>query len=168
MKAEGGKIEGKRISAEVDHFTKYAVLVVDGDTGLAVTEEPAAKSTNETPNAAFRDVVGHWAESSINRAASSGFVDGYADGTFRPNAEITRSEMAVMVANASDLIVDPNAATGFADDRLISTWAKGAVNAIRTLGLVKGRSSGEFDPTGKTTRAEAVTVLLGLLDVTKE
>ncbi|MFC5469009.1 S-layer homology domain-containing protein [Cohnella suwonensis] len=224
VKVEGGKINGNRISAEVDHFTKFTVLVVDGKTGLAVTEEtPTETPTEETTDAAFRDVAGHWAEASIKQAVSTGFVAGYADGTFkpnrtvtraefavmlvralklqgegaelsftdtkeigawarqavalavqagiikgfndgtfRPNAEITRSEMAAMIAGALELPIDANAATGFADDKQIPKWAKGAVDAIQKQGLVKGKGSGEFDPSGKTTRAEAVTVLLNM------
>ncbi|MNJ02369.1 hypothetical protein D3C73_1623110 [compost metagenome] len=45
----------------------------------------------------------------------------------------------------------------------IPAWAKGAVAAIKELGIVDGKGSNQFDPTGITTRAEAVTVLLNML-----
>ncbi|MGM9668370.1 MAG: S-layer homology domain-containing protein, partial [Faecousia sp.] len=45
----------------------------------------------------FPDVSGHWAESEIARAASLGWVDGYEDGTFRPDEPITRAEAVTLI-----------------------------------------------------------------------
>ncbi|MNY75159.1 Endo-1,4-beta-xylanase A precursor [compost metagenome] len=71
--------------------------------------------------------------------------------------------MAMMLANALGLILDANVSTGFDDDKDIPTWAKGAVAAIKQLGLVQGKGQNEFDPSSSTTRAEAVTVLMRML-----
>jgi hypothetical protein len=45
----------------------------------------------------FSDAAGHWAESAISAAAELGWTDGYPDGTFRPNALITRAESATII-----------------------------------------------------------------------
>jgi hypothetical protein len=45
----------------------------------------------------FSDISGHWAESTINRAAAKGWVGGFEDGTFRPDGELTRAQAATMI-----------------------------------------------------------------------
>lgn len=107
--------------------------------------------------------IGSWAQKAVAQAVQTGIISGYEDGSFRPDVEIARVEMAVMLANASRLSVEANAATGFADDRNIPTWAKGAVSVIKKLGIIQGKDSNEFDPNASTTRAEAVTVLMRML-----
>ncbi|MFD0682163.1 MULTISPECIES: cadherin-like beta sandwich domain-containing protein [unclassified Paenibacillus] len=212
VEVTGSKINGKQISVEVNHFTKYAVFAVDKVTGKS------------TPAVDLNDIAGHWAEANIKQAVSSGIVSGYPDGTFKPNhtvtraefavmlmntlkpqgegaaltftdtakigiwaqkavaqafqagiikgyedgnfrpdAEITRAEMAVMLANALGLTVEANTVTGFADDKDVPAWSKGAVAAMKKQKLVEGKGANEFGPTDSTTRAEAVTVLLNLL-----
>jgi arabinogalactan endo-1,4-beta-galactosidase len=220
VKVNSGPINGNRITAEVDHFTKFAVLVVDQATGLPVTD----RSTELTTEAGLSDISGHWAEVNIKRAVSEGIVKGYADGTFKPNAtvtraefavmlmnalkpsgkgaalgfkdsipawaepsiaqaleakiirgyeegtfrptaSITRSELAVMIARAAgvDLITASSTSTGFADDSQIPAWAKDAVAAVKKLGIVNGRSGNLFAPNETATRAEAVTIIMNLL-----
>ena len=61
----------------------------------------------------------------------AGIVSGYEDGSFRPDAQTTRAEMASMIANALKVPLDANAQTGFADDEDIPNWAKGAVGSGR-------------------------------------
>ncbi|GIP59888.1 MULTISPECIES: S-layer homology domain-containing protein [Paenibacillus] len=110
------------------------------------------------------DRIGGWAKQAVAQAVQAGIVDGYNDGSFRPNAQITRVEMAVMIARALQLQLNANASTGFADDETIPQWAKGAVEAIRKLGIVDGRGGNRFVPNETATRAEATVMLLRLLD----
>lgn len=49
--------------------------------------------------ASFKDIQGHWAEKHIEKLKNAGIVNGHADGTFRPDEQITRAEAAVMMAN---------------------------------------------------------------------
>jgi hypothetical protein len=104
--------------------------------------------------------IGAWAQKAVAQAVQAGIIKGYEDGSFRPDAEIIRAEMAVMLANALGLPIEAKAATDFADNKDIPAWAKGAVSADKKLGLLEGKGSNAFDPNGKTTRAEAATVLL--------
>ena len=48
---------------------------------------------------AVKDIAGHWAESSITSMINKGYVNGYPDGTFKPNATITRAEFMKMIVN---------------------------------------------------------------------
>ncbi|MFD0961580.1 leucine-rich repeat protein [Paenibacillus chungangensis] len=110
------------------------------------------------------DQIGNWAKQAVAQAVQAGIVDGYNDGSFRPNAQITRVEMAAMIARALKLQLNTNATTGFADDEAIPEWAKGAVEAIRKLGLADGRGDNRFVPNETATRAEATVMLLRMLE----
>jgi uncharacterized repeat protein (TIGR02543 family) len=104
--------------------------------------------------------IGSWAQKSVAQAVNAGIINGYEDGSFRPNAEITRAEMTVMIAKALNLADGAAASSGFADDKDIPDWAKGTVAALKNLGIIEGKSANQFAPGDKMTRAEAVTVLL--------
>ncbi|GIQ62468.1 hypothetical protein PACILC2_10360 [Paenibacillus cisolokensis] len=110
------------------------------------------------------DQIAGWAKQAVAQAVQAGIVVGFSDGSFRPNAQITRVEMAAMIARALQLQLNANASTGFADDEAIPQWAKGAVEAIRKLGIVDGRGGNRFVPNETATRAEATVMLLRLLD----
>lgn len=69
-----------------------------------------------------------------------------------------------MVAKALGQSIETSKATGFADDKNIPDWAKGAVAVLKQLGIVGGNGANAYDPAGNTTRAEAVTVLLKMLE----
>ncbi|RXZ79629.1 hypothetical protein EBB07_22400 [Paenibacillaceae bacterium] len=224
----GGRVNGNKVSVEVDHFTKYAVFAI-GDEGSTNTPPTNTKPTDTSPTDTsptinFSDILGHWAEANIKQAVESGIVkgyqegtfmpnktvtraefavmlinalkpqveatpltftdtakigswaqnavaqavqagmiNGYKDGSFRPNAEITRAEMAVMIANALGRSIEANEATGFADDKDIPAWAKGSITFVKQAGIVQGKGANNFAPQDQTTRAEAVTVLLNML-----
>lgn len=107
--------------------------------------------------------IGAWARTAVSQAVSAGVINGYADRTFRPNAQISRTEMAVMIARALGQSLESATATGFADDQDIPAWAKGAVASMKGLGIIQGNGENEFAPGDKATRAEAVTILLKAL-----
>ncbi len=107
--------------------------------------------------------IGTWAKKAVAQAVQAGIITGYEDGTFRPNAPISRSEMAAMIAKALEQPVEAATATGFADDKDIPDWAKGAVGRLKKLNIMEGKSANTFAPKDKTTRAEAITVLLKML-----
>ena len=115
------------------------------------------------PAVAFADqeAIPSWAAEAVSMAAQRGIVDGYEDGTFRPDAQVTRAEMIAMTARASHLQAGPEAELSmFADAAEIPVWAKGYVAAARHHGLVQGRENGRFAPQEHTTRAEAAVLLL--------
>ncbi|MFB9275595.1 DNRLRE domain-containing protein [Cohnella cellulosilytica] len=113
-----------------------------------------------------RSAIPQWAEASLAAASSAGILSGYADGTLRPNQLINRAEMVTMLMRAYP--AETNASQpelpGFKDEAAIPAWSKASVAKALQLGLVVG-SQGEFKPAGAATRAEAVTVILRLLDI---
>lgn len=113
------------------------------------------------------DQIGAWAKQSVARAVQSGIVTGYDDGSFRPDAQITRAEMAVMIARVLQLPTENSASTGFADDADIPYWARGAVEAIRQHGVIEGRGGNRFVANETATRAEATVMLFRMLERNK-
>ena len=79
---------------------------------------------------------------------------------FRPDSSITREELAVMAARCVQI-----SATGmmdFTDRESVSDWAKDAVDALASAGIINGFEDGTFRPDGISTRAEAAVILLRL------
>lgn len=78
---------------------------------------------NSTMN--FSDISGHWGEPSIKTAVEKGYVSGYADGTFKPNAEVTKAEFMKMLVSSLNLSV--SASEG--------SWYQSYVNAAKNEGF---------------------------------
>ncbi|MFF2092367.1 S-layer homology domain-containing protein [Paenibacillus sp. NPDC058174] len=110
----------------------------------------------------FRDGadIGSWAQPAIAKAVRLGLVSGYEDGTFRPNARITRAEIAVIIGRMLKIPGGSYSYTSFDDDRSIPKWAKSSVESLHRIGIVDGRSANRFEPLANATRAEAVLLLL--------
>ena len=132
-------------------------------TGALQLEEQSATVTF-TDN----DQIGKWAKQAVAQAVQTEMINGYEDGSFRPNAHITRAEMAVMIARALKLPLKANSVTVFADDEAIPQWAKSSVEAIRAIGISSGREGNKFVPSETATRAEAAVMLLRMLEKKEE
>jgi hypothetical protein len=98
----------------------------------------------------------------LARAVQAGIIRGDGTGRLRPNAPVTRAEMAVMTARALRLAVN-DAESGFADDGQIPEWAKGSVRALRENGIIRGRGDGRFLPFAPASRAEAAMIIFNML-----
>ena len=99
----------------------------------------------------------------VNWVAEKGIVNGTTSTTFSPDTNITREQMAVILANYAkklsyDLPATQDAVT-FADNAQISDWAVKEVKAMLQAGILAGKSGNKFDPQGTATRAEVATVL---------
>ncbi len=103
----------------------------------------------------FKDANDDWYSEAINYVVQKGFIDGYSDGTFKPNAKITRAEFAKMI---SGYIKDNSTSKdSFADTK--DHWAKDAIDKLYGNKNIKGYPDGSFKPNEDITRAEAVTIL---------
>lgn len=113
------------------------------------------------------DVSGHWAESSIRSLQSKGVLSGYPDGTFRPNQEIKRSEIIAIISRIMDLSKVPTAeAPAFSD--LEQIWNKDQLQQAAAAGIIQGDRNGEFHPVNSASRAEALTIILRVLQTNPE
>ena len=94
-------------------------------------------------------------------------VSGYPDGTFKPNAAITRAEFTVILANALKL-EGAGSAAAFTDEAKIGGWAKQAIANAVEAGIMSGYADGSIRPNARITRAEAVTLLVRILELGTE
>ncbi|MER2126612.1 S-layer homology domain-containing protein [Solibacillus sp.] len=118
----------------------------------------------------FKDIDNHWAQEAIVKLASLGLVNGYPNGTFNPDANITREEMSVLIARIFKLdeqALENALKLTFADEGEISGYAKESVQILVYLGLVKGYND-SFNPLNTATRAETITLLLRFIMLNKE
>ncbi|RKP48890.1 S-layer homology domain-containing protein [Cohnella endophytica] len=146
-----------------DGTFKPGKTVTRAEFAVMLTNALKPQATSGKPTFADADKIAAWAQAGVAQAVEAGIVKGYKDGTFRPNAPITRAEMAAMIANSLHLEAASSSETGFADDKEIPAWARSSVTAVKDGGLMQGNGKGKFAPGGMTTRAEAVTVILNLL-----
>lgn len=158
------------ISFSTLHLSKYALM-----------------ERTTLPTKTFADIKGHWAQSDIEIMAGlgivggisenefapqmpvTGLVGGYEDGTFKPEKEISRQEIAALIARAlknegEEVIVDDvdSILARFKDASKISPWAKEEAARAVTSGIIGGRD-GLFAPKDSTKRAEAVVMLKRML-----
>ncbi|MFC0212766.1 S-layer homology domain-containing protein [Paenibacillus chartarius] len=163
--------------AEADVETLASKLIVHGvtDTNFA-PEQPVtraefaaliARALGLLPQRTdrFRDVQeSDWFSGAVGAAAKANLISGYEDGTFRPDAPVTREQMAAMLARALQLgghEVQGNAALleRFTDRADISAWADEAVTAALSAGIIQGMTDTSFAAHNQATRAQAVTML---------
>lgn len=113
------------------------------------------KELPKNPTTKFKDANNKWYSDEINFAVSKGFINGYSDGTFKPNQGITRAEFAQMIA----VFVKDGypGSSNFKDVK--GHWASNAIDQLYGNKKIKGFPDGTFKPDQKLTRAEAVTVL---------
>ena len=97
-----------------------------------------------------------WYAQAINYLASNNILAGYEDGTFLPNAHITRGELAAVMSRFFELNI--NGISSFADVT-ISHWAFAYINNAHSRGWVTGYEDGTFRPNNETNRAEAITLI---------
>ena len=94
---------------------------------------------------------------SINFLKSRGVINGYPDGTFRPNNTLKRSELAKMVVISSE--IPAVSARDCFPDLDPTQWYAEYVCAAKSAGLVKGYVDGTFKPSRDISRAEAIKIV---------
>jgi uncharacterized repeat protein (TIGR02059 family) len=104
----------------------------------------------------FADTANHWARDYIAVAYARQIAKGYNDTRFGPDDYITREQMAVMLAQAAELRNVTGTRT-FSDQERISPWAREAVAAASSKGIINGYPDKSFKPKDKATRGEAIS-----------
>lgn len=127
---------------------------------------------SEKPEAAgaFRDVTNNaWYAGAIGAAYRAKLIDGYGDGTIRPDERVTREQLAVLIDRASAFAsgtvpvdADAGALGRFEDGEAVSGWAKAAMSRAVEAGYIQGQSAVKIAGAASATRAEA-TVIVGRL-----
>ncbi|OWR32036.1 hypothetical protein CDO73_06080 [Saccharibacillus sp. O23] len=108
------------------------------------------------------DAQGHWAEKPIRAFIRLQLVNGYADGTFKPNDFITRAEFAALLNRSFDVRAG-NASTALTD--IESHWAKEDIRNLVSTGVIKGYADDSFKPNQTITREEMVVMLSRIVNL---
>lgn len=115
----------------------------------------------------FSDVAeGLWYTEAVRWAASQKIVTGFEDGSFRPDANVTRQDLAVMLVRyqqaAGIELSQEGAAPAFRDNEQIAAYAAEAIYVLQKAGVVNG-ADGKFNPTATASRGELCKMLSGLM-----
>lgn len=98
-----------------------------------------------------------WFNNAISTLSNMGIIDGYPDGTFRPNAGITRAEFAKIAVSFFKDNVRETIGDRFSD--IHGKWYTEYVNLANELAIVNGYPDGTFRPDNKIIRAESMTIV---------
>ena len=112
-------------------------------------------------SSSFSDISGHWAENEIERAAAFGWISGYPDGTFRPDARITRAEAMTMINRV--LCRMPQSKSDLLDSMV--TWPDNQLSDWHYLAVQEATNSHDFDRQGEV--GESWTKLTSVPDWTR-
>jgi parallel beta-helix repeat protein len=137
-----GEVAGA-ISATVDHLTTF----------IAMVDEDFPK---------LGDIAGHWAQTDILRLASYGAVNGFDDGTFRPEAGVTRAQFAKFIVATLGLTPGTALPVRFKDASDAQDWAVPYLAACLRDGIMTG-ADGLLRPNATITRAEAAAMVVRVL-----
>lgn len=115
------------------------------------------------------DVIGKECEVPVAVLSDLGIVNGYEDGSYRPDGIVTRAEMAVFIVNALGLedYVTSNAKSTFKDLNGYK-WAEGYIAYAQSLGVISGYGNGTFKPGKTVSYDEAATMLVAALGYTPD
>jgi hypothetical protein len=117
----------------------------------------------------FRDVpAGAWYADEIAAAYAAGLASGVSAAEFRPNAPVTREQMAVMLVNAYEYkqgkyeAAEDRLPQNFRDGEQVSSWAANAVNKAVNASLMQGVGRERFDPRAAAVRAQTAQAIYNL------
>ena len=103
-----------------------------------------------------------WHNNAISTLTRAGILNGYPDGNFLPNANITRAEFAAMAVRFFE--GDDEEIKGDAFPDIKKHWANAEINLAYAKGIIQGYPDGTFKPDQAITRAEAVTIVNRVLE----
>jgi uncharacterized protein YjdB len=126
----------------------------------SVSASENAESSSESSSAPeFNDIRGHWAASDIRKLAQVGIMQGYPDGGFHPNSNITRAEFVTILMRFVERDGAYNAAVGAGFPDTTKHWARADINKAVALGIVTGYTDGTFKPDKLITREEMANLI---------
>jgi hypothetical protein len=127
-----------------------------------------AATTTAKADAAYSDTEGTACEGAVNVLTALGVVDGYTDGTYRPEQVVTRAEMAKLVVTALGVANYATATTSQFTDMSAAAWAIPYVEYAANLNIVNGYGNGKFGPNDTVTYEQVATMIVRALGYTDE
>ena len=131
--------------------------------GMIVSMLARLEGVESANDAGFADVSDEWYATAVNWAASVGVVNGYEDGTFRPNDAITREQLAAILMNYAAYKGEDVSARAsldaYSDAENVSTWATDTMSWAVAEGYITGMTAATLQPQGSATRAQVAAIL---------
>lgn len=151
--------------------TSATTFAPNATTTRAMIVSILARQENVTSaeDAGFTDVdENDWFATAVNWAAREGIVAGFEDDSFRPNAAITREQLAAILCNYSAWKGEDTSARAdlsrYSDAAEISSWATDVMRWAVAEGLISGMTADELQPQGNAIRAQVAAILQRYLE----
>ncbi|MCA0985203.1 S-layer homology domain-containing protein [Halobacillus yeomjeoni] len=149
-------------------FTAFLVRSLEIE--LQASGDYSVAGVSESPSYSDVDPENDWFYSAVTAASNQGLVNGYPNGEFKPNKEISRQEMAVMIVRATDLkgVVSEKDPLNFTDKEDIHDDYIESVQRLTNLGIINGKvkdGKSYFDPMASTTRGQTSGVINRMLKI---
>ncbi|SEC00569.1 S-layer homology domain-containing protein [Paenibacillus sp. GP183] len=154
--------EGKPVNTEPTKPTTKNVFTKNVDTVKVINSLKGNLLTAKESSAAFTDIKTHWGSQNINVFVKLGVVSGYEDGSFHPDAKITRAEFATIISKIFNIEGSSNTLS-LSDVK--GHWAKDEIQALASHGIINGYEDGSFKPDNSITRAEIIVILSRIIDL---
>ncbi|MBP1965356.1 S-layer homology domain-containing protein [Paenibacillus aceris] len=120
-------------------------------------ESKVEEAKNSNVKVEMADITGHWAEKTIGTFVKLRVIDGYGDGKFQPDGQITRAEFAMIISRVFGIGGGSNHSIILND--IDSHWAKQAIEKLASAGVIAGYEDGTFKPDQTINREEMVIIL---------
>ena len=124
-------------------------------------EEYSDDAVSQCILASLPDIVGTTHAASIVAVVANGIASGFSDGTFRPNADVSRAQMATFLSQALDL--QPSEDAELPEDVDADSPHADAIAAIIQAGIAQGKADGSFAPHDTVSRGQMATMLTAAL-----
>lgn len=130
---------------------------------LKLIEAKVAEAKSTNVNNDFTDISGHWAEKSMRTMAKLRLIEGYQNGTLKPDGNITRAEFAMLLIRICDL--QKSSGSSIELKVIDNHWAEDAIVSFVAAGVISGYKDGTFRPDNSITREEMVVMLSRILNL---
>lgn len=113
-------------------------------------------------NKSFTDLSGHWAAANVQSLVQKGAIAGYADGSFKPDNNISRAEFATVLVKAFNL----NVQSGKVFNDTQNHWAKEYIATAFSQGIVTGINADQFAPDAEISREQMAIMIVKAAQLT--
>ena len=156
---------------DLQNATSLTLVSVGNQLNPSQVQGPVVLQSAQVPApvtgpAQFSDIVSHWGTAFIQGLVTRGLIRGFPDGTFKPEASITRAEYAAIIAKTFDLPRQRGTGTGVFTDVPANFWASEAISQAAGMGFISGFPDKTFRPQQNLTRVQAVVSLVSGLGLT--
>jgi len=152
----------ENIASEKNKTVKVKAKVIYNEKELAVKETELNLDAAVVGEVPLKDIQNTRYEKAVSALNSLGILNGYPDGTFKPENSVTRAEFATIATKLAKLKLSGNESSAFSDVTE-EHWAKSYINACSKNNFVSGYPDGTFKPGNNVKYSEAMTILLNVL-----